>query len=380
MKLLYIANSRIPTEKAHGIQIMKMCEAFSGLEVEGSKLEVELVAPKRLNWIKSDPFEYYGMAKTFKITKLPCLDLIFHKPIGHAGLWVESFTFFCSVLVYLFFKKTDIIYTRDKSLAPLSFLKNNIIFEAHTFPRKYFLYAPFIKRFKGIAAITKKLKDSFAERGIDPLKILIVPDGVDLNEFKIQISKIKIREQLGLPQDKKIVLYAGHLYEWKGANTLLEAARNLQFPISNLQFIFIGGTKEDIESFKVKAEGLKNVLIVGHRPHSEIPYWLKAADVLVLPNSGKEEISKHWTSPLKMFEYMASGNPIVASDLPSIREILNEQNAVLVESDDPQKIADGINLILQNPQLSDRISTKASLDVQEYSWAKRAKIICQKLF
>ena len=120
--------------------------------------------------------------------------------------------------------------------------------------------------------------------------------------------------------------------------------------------------------------------MVGHRPHGEIPYWLKAADVLVLPNSGKEDISKYWTSPLKMFEYMASGRPIVASDLPSIREVLNGENAILVEPDNPEKLAGGIKAILQNNQLSDRISIKAVLDVQEYSWTKRVQKIWQRLF
>ena len=70
-KLVYIANARIPTEKAHGIQIMKMCEAFSAQVVD-----VELVLPRRLNRIKENPFDYYGVKKNFKITKLPTIDFI----------------------------------------------------------------------------------------------------------------------------------------------------------------------------------------------------------------------------------------------------------------------------------------------------------------
>ena len=367
MKLIYIANARIPTEKAHGIQIMQMCSAFA------KNNEVELVIPRRVNWIKEDPFEYYGIERNFSITKLPCLDLIpFDKYIGHLGMWIESLTFNLFVFPYILFKKADIIYTRDKFLLPLCLFLGNIIFEAHTFPKNYFLYSPFLKKVKGVVVITQGLKDLFVKWGISADKVLVVPDGVDLRKFQITNSKSQIRERLGLPQNKKIVLYTGHLYSWKGAQILAEASRYLP---EDVEVYFVGGTKEDIEKFKVRCSNRSNVRIVGHRPHSEIPYWLKGADVLVLPNSGKEEISKNWTSPLKMFEYMASKTPIVASDLPSIREILNEENAVLAEPDNPEKFAEGIKKVMEKQELSDKISHRAFQDVQKYSWQDRAKRI-----
>ncbi|MBI2450078.1 MAG: glycosyltransferase family 4 protein [Candidatus Nealsonbacteria bacterium] len=367
MTLLYITNSRIPTEKAHGIQVMKMCEALA------KESNVELVVPERYNWIKERPFDYYGIAETFRIKKLPCLDLIrFHKHIGHFGLWLEGLTFFFPALIYIIFKKADIIYSRDKFLLPFSFFKKNIIFEAHTFPKRYFLYFPFLKKLKGMVVITHGLKNLFVKNGISPEKILVAPDGVDLTKFEIRSTKSETRRMLNLPLDKKIVLYAGHLYEWKGVQTLSEASQYLP---ENVDVYFVGGTKEDVEKFKIK-----NLNVVGHRPYPEIPLWLQAADVLVLPNSGKEEISRKWTSPLKMFEYMASGIPIVASDLPSIREVLNEDNAVLVEPDSPEKLAEGIKIVLQDHNLSDKILAKAFEDVKEFTWQKRAQKIYENCF
>ncbi|MCG2808867.1 MAG: glycosyltransferase, partial [Candidatus Portnoybacteria bacterium] len=118
-----------------------------------------------------------------------------------------------------------------------------------------------------------------------------------------------------------------------------------------------------------------NILILGHRPYSEIPYYLKAADVLVLPNSGKEEISKSWTSPMKMFEYMASQRPIVASDLISLREILNENNAVLVEPDNSRALAEGIMSALKKDDFSAKILIEAWQNVQKYTWTERVKNI-----
>ena len=159
MKIIYIANARIPTEKAHGIQIMKMCESFA----LGNDLE--LILPRRLNKVKAEPFSYYGMAKTFKITKLPCIDLIpFSRHLGNLGLWVESLTFFFPTFFYVIFKKADLIYTRNKFILSLALFRRNFIYEAHTFPNNYFLYSFFLKKTKGIVTITQNLKNLFLEK------------------------------------------------------------------------------------------------------------------------------------------------------------------------------------------------------------------------
>jgi len=368
MKLIYIANARIPTEKAHGIHIMKMCETFAS----HNDIEVMLIVPKRFNKIKKDPFDYYGVARSFKLKKLPCLDLVpLDKCIGHLGLWVTSLSFAFFSFFYILFQKTDIIYTRDKFLLPLSFFKRDFIFEAHTFPKNYFFYALFLKKLKRMVVITQKLRDSFIRRGMFQEKILVAPDGVDLEKFDIKKTKEECRKKLVLPIDKKIALYAGHLYEWKGVTVLLEVARKVQ----DILFVFVGGTKEDIESFEKKVQGFDNVMIVGHKLYKEMPDWLKSADVLILPNSSETEISKYWTSPMKMFEYMASKRPIIASALSSISEILNNDNAILVEPDNSEALSRGIKEVLQNTQLSNEISAKAFQDVQQYTWQERVNNI-----
>ena len=372
MRMIYINGSRIPTEKAHGLQIMKMCEAFA---IDGH--EVELWVPKRLNFIKQDPFDYYGVEKIFKIKKIPCIDLVTHFSfLGPVAFWITELSFLFFSSFYLLRSREDIIYTRDKFVAFIfSFLKNNVFFEAHTDIPRIFLKR--LGKIKGIIVITNNLKKIFQDSGISQDMIIVAPDGVDLEEFTIKETQQECRKKLSLPQDRKIVLYTGHLYPWKGVDVLLEAAKlpifNYQFP--NTLFVFVGGIDKDIRSFKEKARGLDNVKIVGHRLHKEIPCWLRAADVLVLPNSGKYDISKYWTSPLKLFEYMASGKPIVASDLPSIREILNEDNAVLVEPDNQESLAKGIGEVLRDGVFDDKISKQAFLDVENYTWSKRADSI-----
>jgi len=132
---------------------------------------------------------------------------------------------------------------------------------------------------------------------------------------------------LGIPLDKKIICYAGHLYDWKGADILAKSMHYL--PSSYIAYL-VGGTEEDVTRFRefTARENLANVVMVGHVAPTMIPGYLAASDVVVLPNVG-EGLSRY-TSPLKLFEYMAAKRPIVASDLPAIREILNEETAVLV--------------------------------------------------
>lgn len=363
MKMVYIANVRLPTEKAHGLQIMEMCQVFSQ-----NGFEVELVVPRRLNNIKDDPFSYYDIAPVFKIKRLPCLDLVYLKLFGAFGFWIESATFLLATRIYLLFKHYDVLYTRE-AIAAIFFSK--AVVEIHSLPSRLtgFIY----HRAQKIIVLTSFLKARLVkEANLSENRVLVAADGADVKKFDIKETKEDCRKKFSLPLDKNIVLYTGHLYKWKGARILLQAARNFQ----NILFVFVGGTKEDLKSFRADIQSagwrtISDIQVIGHRPHAEIPYWLKAADVLVLPNSATEKISSHYTSPMKLFEYMASGVPIVASDLPSIREILNEQNAVLVRPDDPDDLARGIEVVLKNKELVGKMAENSQISSSDYSWENR---------
>ncbi|QQG42849.1 MAG: glycosyltransferase family 4 protein [Candidatus Giovannonibacteria bacterium] len=355
-KLIYIANARIPTEKAHGIQIMKVCESMS------KNMEVRLIVPRRLNPIKQDPFDYYGVKRNFKIIKLPTLDFI-TLGLGQFGFFTETLIFLITAKIYLFFRKYDILYTREW-LAGLFF--KDIALEIHSLPAKpSFIHKKAWQRAKALLVLTSFIKNELVKSGVDENKILVLPDAVDLAKFDIKISKKDARKKLNLPQDKKILLYTGsfYLYYWKGVDILLEAAKNFG---EDFLFLLVGGSEEEISN-------LKNIKLIGHKPYAEIPYYLKSADVLVLPNKTGHKMSEQHTSPLKMFEYMASGRPIVASDLPSLREILTKKEAAFFKPNDAADLARAIKDVLSNSQLASEISQNAFQKVQNHTWQNRAK-------
>ena len=373
MKIIYITNARIPTEKAHGYQIFKMCEEFSN---QGA--EVELWIPTRDNHIKENNFSFYGVKNNFKIREIKSFDFyIYHKYLGKLSFWLQG-SWFVLKLLFIRVDKDVIIYTRNPEIGWIFNLKRyKVIVEVHNWPSKDRLYRFLIKRSNKIITITNGLKKLFLKNSWPENNILVAPDGVDLKKFDIKIDKIQAKEKLNLPTNKKIILYCGslYLYGWKGVDIFLAAAGTLP---EDYLAILVGGESNETAKIKNKYGG-NNLLLVGRKRHEEIPYYLKSADVLVLPNSGQDEISQYWTSPMKLFEYMAAGRPIVASGLPSIREILNEENAILVEPDNPSALAQGIKDVLNNHSLSDKISRKAFLDVQQYTWKKRVEKICQKL-
>ena len=376
VKIIHVANIRLPTEKAHGIQIMKMSEA---LAMTGA--QVELIVPSRSeNDLKHlDPFAYYSVKKNFQIRRLSSFDPAFLRRF-RAGTYIKfQLTFFVVSLFFHFLfraRAREIFYTRNEYLLPVLLLfSDKVYWEAHNLPKNKLTYLKYWKKCAGIVAISQGLKVELMKMGIAEEKVIVAHDGVDLANFQFPISNFQYRGELGLPVDKKIVMYAGHLYEWKGASTLLQVAKSLQATTNNLLFVFVGGTEHDVKKFKEQAARVENVMILGHKSQSEIPKYLAAADVLVLPNSAKFKISQLYTSPLKLFEYMASSRPIVASDLPSIREVLNDNLAFFATADDADSLAAKISEVITNPKEAMKKADLARAEVVKYTWQNRAEKI-----
>jgi len=204
-----------------------------------------------------------------------------------------------------------------------------------------------------------------------------VPDGVDIEKFNIDISKEKARQKLNLPLDKILIGYAG-MFRTMGMEKGIDVAvKTLNYLDEQHILVLVGGRNKDIEFYQKLAKDWSledRVLFIGQVKHREVPFYLKAFDVLIAPFPDNEHY-RLYMSPLKIFEYMASQRPIAASDLPSLREVLNEENSVLIEPDNPRSLAEGVKNILQNVKFADKISKQAYSDVQKYTWEKRAERI-----
>lgn len=371
VKIKYITNVRIPTTRAQGYAVMKMCEEFS---MAGAN--VELVVPnRRSNEKTDDPFLYYGIKNKFPITKLKSFDLLGpFEAFGKLFYWIDMLSFLLSVRFGT--KKFDgLFYTRDYLVALVLPKKSFVYLEIHDMPKSKYFFIKALKKIKIFVVLNKYIKDELVGMGVDEKNILVCPSGVEISDFDISINKEDARKKLNLPIDKKIITYTGHFYDWKGVDILALVAKMMPENI----FLFIGGVEPDLTHFKNKYNNLENIIILPFMDRKNIPVYLKASDVLVLPNLSKEKISIKYTSPLKMFEYMASKTPIVASDLPSIREVLNSDNCVFAEAGSPESFALAINNLLSNDKLSKDLSSSAFSSVLLYSWGNRAKKILSKI-
>jgi glycosyltransferase involved in cell wall biosynthesis len=367
---------------------MQSCQAFQRKGAEVTLVVPHRMQPKVMRDV-ADPFQYYGLRTQFRIDRLPCVDSleVAPGPLQPAAFALQATTFTLAAAVYLSFHQEDLYYTRDPLTAALMALapgsaRARVAYEAHTFPKpgaKRGLHLWAVKRLGRLVCITRGLAEEYVACGIDPRKIVVAPDAVDLERFAQLPDKDAARQKLGMPVDARIACYTGHLYEWKGARTLALASRFL--PDEYLVYV-VGGTAEDLASFRrfLEAERLDRVRVVGHVPPDQVPSYLAAADVLVLPNSARSETSARFTSPMKLFEYMAAGRPTVASDLPSIREVLrDEENALLVKPDDPESLARGIVALAGDEPLARRLAEAARIDVLGHTWDARAEAILSSL-
>lgn len=388
MKVIYyISSLRLPTERAYGINMVKTCEA---LALAGA--EVILVAPRFRERYEQDLFDYYGVKRSFSARFYPFPDLVnlffkikksFSSPLlFRVAFLFDQLIFSLIVLaIFLFRSRRCAIYTRSTLLVAwgLKLLGYRVCFDLHGFPfRLQWLWRRILPRLDGVT-VTNQWKAERCERffGIDRKKILIAPNGFDIEAFNRPINREEVKIRLTPGERRPIALYTGHFYDWKGAHIFAEAAVLLP----EVNCIFIGGTEADQQKFRNLYHSSSNVIIFGRRPYREIADYLRSADVLVHPNPGvsREKRLSHFaiydTSPIKLFEYLASGTPIVATDLPSAREVLNQQNSFLVKPNDPKALAEGIKRALAEPALSRQLAERARDKAARFSWSERGKNI-----
>ncbi|MBW4431884.1 MAG: glycosyltransferase [Pelatocladus maniniholoensis HA4357-MV3] len=358
---------------AHTIQVAKMAQALS------QKLEkFELVTggdiKSTLKGMDAEFKDWYGLHCNFKVVRIPThIRVNYPFPSDYYNP-----RFFKLAVLYACLQSPSLVYTRTPNIVEL-LLKMGIpvIWEKHepinddSPSRKFFDDQNFI----GFVTISPQLLNQYIKHGLSPEKALFVHSGVDLSNFLPYQAKDFARQKLSFAQDEKIVLYSGHLYEHKGIPTLLKTASLMP----EYKFVLVGGWINDINRVKKECENLNlnNVNIVGHVVQSELASYLYAADVLILPTSKYWHLSET-TSPLKLFEYMATRRPIVASALPTIKTVLRDrENALLAQPDEPLAFKQAIVQLFENPTLASAIAERAFEEVHNFTWDSRVERILQ---
>jgi glycosyltransferase involved in cell wall biosynthesis len=362
MKIAYIASGAIPIKHAtNSVQVMKMGQAFSQI---GN--DVVVIAPNGAGTMRDvDPFEFYGVEKTFELKRGPFISVkgrnIFY------GLYA-------AVLAKI--SHADFVYGRSKLGCYFSSLLGLPVgIEIHDPPPSYAgkILALLMKRpqLRGVFVTTSALRDLLvSEYKAPPDLVFVVPNAADVpakspSPFTFRTGKFNVG-------------FVGNLQSGKGMEIIAELIKKCEWA----HFHIVGGTEKDLAAWRPMTDRNKNATLYGYVSPAETEKYRQACDVLLAPNlptvlthSGMN--IGQWTSPLKIFEYMASGKAILASDLPVLREVLQDgRNALLRSPGRIDQWVEGLEELYKNRELTERLGQTAERDFfEKHTWQARAKRI-----
>lgn len=363
MKLVYLSSSVLPSRNANSVHVMKMCQAFAK-----AGAEVILYAPRNTSVSVEEIFNYFGIEKySFKLALRP-------------------FVYFCNLRVISYVAnavfgvkkdRPDIIYGRDLRSIFFSALINpraKVFYESHKpfssyrqIDKLFIKWMIARKNFIKFVVISKALHQIYLqELGLAASDFIVLHDGADAPaslEIKCHLTK----------RDSLKAGYAGHLYKGRGIELIIKLAERLP----NVQFLIAGGKEEDIAMWS-KSINLDNLIFKGYLPPAEVASFLTDCDILLAPYQHAVSIdgegdTSAYMSPLKIFEYMAAGRPMIVSDLPVLHEVLSEDDVCFA---DPSCVDSWIQRIEYLRDSDNRLRmAKNALEklVANYTWKVRAE-------
>ena len=370
LRLIYLSISYVPARRASSVQVMKMCEAFASLGHD-----VTLTAkntPGRLEAGVGDPFAFYGVEPTFELLRLP-------RPAWRGGGAV--FGLAAARTLWGHRRTADLVFSRDLPGAVLAARMGlRVLFEAHEMPRgrastallQRLVRDPHLAR---LVTISERLRADLDAAGLlpaDPTRALVAHDGAD------PAPAVEGAPPFGRDRDGLQIGYIGSLYPGKGAEVVPPLAER----VPEATFHVVGGRERELAEWRRRALP-PNVVLHGFVPPGDLERYRQALDVVLLPAqrevmgaTGGQSIAR-WMSPLKLFEYMASGRAIVASDLPVLREVLRDgDNALLVPPDDVGAWAEAVRRLALDDGLRRALGDRARQDLLEnYTWRERARAV-----
>lgn len=359
MKILYASSSTAPSRTANSVHVMKMCQAMAkaGHEVKLITLGREEIEEKGV----SDVHKHYGVDPIFDVERIPFP--------SHPA---RQLVFALSVRKYVKKWKPDLVFGRYfPVMALLGLLGYPLVWESHERVWDRSILAKFLAKrlfaasgFKRLVVISEALKQMYVDAGmITGDRILVAHDAADCVDI----------EECG-EEDGFRAGYIGGVYAGRGIELVIECSRQLP----DIEFHFVGGTKDEV--MKLVDESLPdNVVFHGYQPPEKVPQLRDSFDVLLAPYQRKVAVwgggdTSAFMSPLKIFEYMASQRPMICSDLPVLREVLNEKNAILAPPEDTDAWVTALEELRDSKELRTRIAMQAFSDFEtHYTWDIRAE-------
>ncbi len=282
----------------------------------------------------------------------------------------------------------DLVYARAQKVVYYLARDNvPVIWETHNakkpdeFRKKVLSEAIGSVSFLGISTISEKIKETLVDSGVAANKVLVQEDAVELEKFDaVNKSKNELRQELDLPTDKQIVTYSGTLRPGKNIEGILKTAKLME---NNPEIVFLiaGGPEERRRYFEgiLQEENINNVHFLGFIENKNIPKLLKASDVLIMlydPYAENTVMDINTTSPIKLFEYMASRVPIVTTRIPTLEKVVRDREEVLfVPPNDYKATSKAINSILKDSRLREELSRNAYNRAKEHTYKKRCNNI-----
>lgn len=220
-----------------------------------------------------------------------------------------------------------------------------------------------------VVAVNRTMQRRLVESGIDPTKIVLVENGVDLTRFEANPDTAALRAAHAIPADNLIVTFVGSFQRYHGAELLIEAlaARQRARP-ETILMIGEGPTQRACEAAAKALEGRADVRFIGRVENVQVPRWLQMSDVTVLP------ATNDYGNPMKLYEYLAAGTAIVAPDQETVREILEDgRTGLLFAPRNVRALAAALDRLADDVELRHRLQAEARVDARQHSWEERAR-------
>ena len=386
MKIAYVTHTRYPTEKAHGHQIARVGEALAKLGHD-----VTLISPDIKNAIRHEHVQYYHLEKDFAVEKIKTYDAFQSKIIpGRFAFLFTMKSYRGSLKEYFADNTVDLLYARSPQVLPaLLSTKIPVVLELHTLPKRgRSRFTALCKKCKRIVCLTTPMRDELVSWGVSAKKIIVEGDAVDLERFANLPSSKKAKHHFALPEDRLIIGYVGSLVTMdkvqKGVDILIKAMPAIRQHYPNTFLFVVGGPENWIEHYRKLAieKGMTDHDFLFHGPVRPklVPDAMAACDICVYPSPvPAHQYFKRDTSPLKLFEYLASGTPVVCADIPPVRDIVDKTIVRFVHPGSVSSLAGGIRDILEHPKEAKERSEKGLTMIKNHSWKKRMGRILSSL-